>query len=62
MKEVNIYRVYIDNTDRTTIYFVAKSKFDAACKYGDWLKEHGADYGVDECTDFDIKFSNKAYE
>jgi len=62
MKQVLIFKVSIENEDLTTIYFVAKNKQDAFYKYVNWVQMYGANYGVNEMTDFRIEFERTVFE
>jgi len=62
MEKKNLYKVTIYNSDRTTIFVIAKNKLDASFKYGDYVKENRVEDFIDEFQDFEIDFVDYVYE
>lgn len=65
MEEKLIWKVTVYNEDRTILYFIAKSKLDASCKYREYvLKVYGDGKTgfISQYDDFEIEFHTIARE
>ena len=62
MEKKSIWKINVQNRDRTTIHIIATSKLDAISKYSDWIKEQNNEDFVSVETNFDINFVAYAYE
>ena len=62
MEKKSIWKIDVQNRDRTRINIIATSKLDAINKYSDWIKEQNDENFVSVKTNFDINFVTYAYE